>query len=52
MHLVGAGVIDLGLIGILPSKSNAREPAIPRDEKVLFFKESETAEPGYYKVDI
>lgn len=49
MHLVGAGVIDMGIFGILPKKAD-KKPTIPKDEKVLFYKESEFAEPGYYKV--
>jgi len=52
MHLVGAGVIDMGIFGILPTKGSDNKPTIPGDNKVLFYKESEFAEPGYYKVDL
>jgi hypothetical protein len=31
MHLVGAGVIDMGIIGILPTKGKTNQPNIPRD---------------------
>jgi putative alpha-1,2-mannosidase len=52
LHLVGAGVLDMGIFGILPMKSHDKKPTIPGDNKVLFFKESEFAEPGYYRVDL
>lgn len=42
MHLVGAGVLDMGIFGILPKKAD-KKPTIPKDEKVLFYKESEFA---------
>ena len=40
LHLVGAGVIDLGIFGVLPTKGHDKKPTIPGDNKVLFFKES------------
>ena len=40
LHLVGAGVIDLGIFGVLPTKAHDKKPTIPGDNKVLFFKES------------
>ena len=52
LHLVGAGVLDMGIFGILPMKGYDKKPTIPGDDKILFFKESEYAEPGYYKVDL
>ena len=50
MRLVGAGDIGMGIFGILPRKAD-KKPTIPKDEKVLFYKDSEVAEPGYYRVD-
>ena len=50
MHLVGAGVQDLGLFGVLPIKE--AKPSIPNDNIVTFYKTTEGAEPGYYKVQI
>ncbi len=38
MHLVGAGVLDMGIIGVLPLKGNDKKPTIPTDPKLLFFK--------------
>jgi putative alpha-1,2-mannosidase len=51
MHLVGAGVIDMGIFGILPKKAD-KKPTIPGDIEVILYKDLEFAEPGYYKVDI
>jgi hypothetical protein len=31
MHLVGAGVIDMGIFGILPKKAD-KKPTIPKDD--------------------
>jgi len=42
----------MGIFGILPMKGYDKKPTIPGDQKTLFFKESEYAEPGYYKVDL
>jgi hypothetical protein len=39
MHLVGAGVIDMGIFGILPKKID-KKPTIPKDPLVIFYKES------------
>jgi hypothetical protein len=36
MHLVGAGVADLGVLGILPLKSNKVQ--IPNDPEVTLYK--------------
>jgi len=52
MHLVGAGVIDMGIIGVLPQKGTDNKPTIPFNQRVLFYKETEVAEPGYYNVDL
>jgi putative alpha-1,2-mannosidase len=40
MHLVGAGVQDMGIFGVLPTKSNGKKPSIPKDPLILFYKES------------
>lgn len=40
MHLVGAGVLDMGIFGMLPLKSNGQKPSIPKDPLILFYKES------------
>jgi len=52
MHLVGAGVQDMGIFGILPQKINKKTHKIPQDEQIVMYKSSEIAEPGYYKVDV
>ena len=52
MHLVGAGIIDMGIFGVLPTLSSDKKPSIPRDLLVKFNKQSETAVPGYYGVSI
>jgi hypothetical protein len=36
MHLVGAGVADLGILGILPIKSN--KISIPNDPLMVLYK--------------
>jgi putative alpha-1,2-mannosidase len=46
MHLVGAGVLDLGILGVLPTKD--KHPKIPNDRLIWFNKMEEIAEPGYY----
>lgn len=46
MHLVGAGVADLGVLGILPIKD--KKLKIPKDPLSLLYKSTEEAEPGYY----
>jgi hypothetical protein len=38
MHLVGAGVIDLGVLGILPMQKDKVE--IPNNPEIIFYKES------------
>ena len=52
MHLVGAGIIDMGIFGFLPVIGPHKPdqlPKIPIDNKtVAFTKEDEVAEPGYY----
>lgn len=50
MHLVGAGVLDLGILGILPTRD--KKPRIPKDRVIWFNKLEEEAEPGYYKTKI
>ncbi len=52
MHLVGAGVIDMGIVGILPEKAGSKGVKVPQDELVALYKSTEFAEPGYYRVDI
>jgi putative alpha-1,2-mannosidase len=47
MHLVGAGVLDLGILGVLPTKD--KHPKAPEDRLIWFDKLQEYAEPGYYK---
>lgn len=50
MHLVGAGVIDMGIFGVLPKIGKKQEtPKIPEDEIAVFIKDEEYAEPGYYR---
>ena len=51
MHLVGAGVQDMGILGILPkiSKGNLE---VPIDPLAQFYKNSEYAEPGYYSSEL
>jgi putative alpha-1,2-mannosidase len=39
LHLVGAGVIDMGIFGILPKKVD-KKPTIPKDTKVIMYKET------------
>jgi putative alpha-1,2-mannosidase len=36
MHLVGAGVLDLGILGVLPTKD--KRPKIPNDRLIWFNK--------------
>jgi hypothetical protein len=36
MHLVGAGVADMGILGILPIKS--RKLQVPKDPSAVFYK--------------
>ena len=50
MHLVGAGVADLGILGILPVKS--KSISIPKDPALVFYKSTEYALPGYYNVTL
>ena len=50
MHLVGAGVADLGILGILPLKS--KKIKIPHDPLVVLYKSTEYAEPGYYNATL
>ena len=57
LHMVGAGAIDMGIIGVLPtkgsvSKGSISKPSIPVNKTVALYKSSETTSPGYYKVDI
>lgn len=46
MHLVGAGVLDLGLLGFLPTKD--QKTHVPKDRFIWFDKMQEYSEPGYY----
>lgn len=50
MHLVGAGVLDLGVLGVLPTED--RKVKIPGDRVVWFNKIEEQAEPGYYRTKL
>jgi len=53
MRLVGAGVMDMGIFGVLPTPSDSKKPSIPsKDLTVKFIKSSEKATPGYYKISI
>ena len=52
MHLVGAGVIDMGIFGVQPTQSNGKKPTIPKDETIKLLKYTEKAVPGYYKVTL
>lgn len=42
MHLVGAGVIDMGIFGILPKKAD-KKPTIPNDIELILYKDLEYA---------
>jgi putative alpha-1,2-mannosidase len=50
LHLVGAGVMDMGVIGVLPVVARKRLlPPVARQERITrMTKEEEIAEPGYY----
>ena len=49
MHLVGAGDIDMGVFGFLPTIGWGEIPKVPTDNSTTpFVKEEEVAEPGYY----
>lgn len=53
MHLVGAGVMDMGIFGVLPTPADSHKPSIPsKDTTVKLLKSTEKATPGYYKVSI
>jgi predicted alpha-1,2-mannosidase len=52
MRLVGAGVMDMGILGVLPKLGSAKIPTIPDNGTVSFNKSTEEAVPGYYKVEI
>lgn len=51
MHLVGAGIIDMGIFGVVPTidHKHRETPPIPSyNYTIPFSKEDEIAEPGYY----